>query len=238
MINAWLLSVLLCRAASAERSHTVVEKDTLWDLASRYYGDPFQWRKISEANPPPEVRDPHWIYPGQRLIIPDLEAAGQPQDQAEEKPEAEPAPIAAAPPPEPAVEPAPAPPAQVASESISTRFPEGLVAQPPSNVRLLAKPGWSADGAVSGFEGQESMAAEGDLIDIRLKPGLSASPGERFFVFRKAAPGEADADKKATYLVEIGRIRIKKVLADGGYRAVILKSNDSLQIADLVQRGG
>jgi len=31
-------------------THTVVDDDTLWDLAQRYYQNPYQWRVIWEAN--------------------------------------------------------------------------------------------------------------------------------------------------------------------------------------------
>lgn len=55
-----------------EGEHEVVRGNTLWDLAAQFYGDPYQWPVIHEANRD-RVVDPHWIYPGQILIIPGLE---------------------------------------------------------------------------------------------------------------------------------------------------------------------
>ncbi len=55
-----------------EGDHEVVRGNTLWDLAARFYGDPYQWPVIHEANRD-RVVDPHWIYPGQILTIPGLE---------------------------------------------------------------------------------------------------------------------------------------------------------------------
>lgn len=55
-----------------EGSHEVVRGNTLWDLAQQFYGDPYQWPVIHEANRD-RVVDPHWIYPGQILTIPGLE---------------------------------------------------------------------------------------------------------------------------------------------------------------------
>lgn len=55
-----------------EGTHEVVRGNTLWDLAGHFYGDPFQWPVIHEANRD-RVVDPHWIYPGQILTIPGLE---------------------------------------------------------------------------------------------------------------------------------------------------------------------
>jgi hypothetical protein len=55
-------------------THTVVRGDTLWDLAQHYYRNPFEWRRIWEANRE-KVADPNLIYPHQLLTIPGREAA-------------------------------------------------------------------------------------------------------------------------------------------------------------------
>lgn len=55
--------------------HRVVEGDTLWDLAGHYLQNSFSWPLIWEANKD-KIEDPHWIYPGQELVIPPLSASG------------------------------------------------------------------------------------------------------------------------------------------------------------------
>lgn len=57
------------------REHVVRRGDTLWDLAKSYLNDPFLWPRIFEVNRD-VVRDPHWIYPNDRLRIPGLAAFG------------------------------------------------------------------------------------------------------------------------------------------------------------------
>lgn len=57
--------------AQQQREHVVRRGDTLWDLARTYLQNPFAWPQIFEANRN-VVRDPHWIYPTNRLIIPPL----------------------------------------------------------------------------------------------------------------------------------------------------------------------
>jgi hypothetical protein len=45
--------------------HTVVRGDTLWDLSQQYLGSPWYWPKVWSYNP--EIANPHWIYPGNRV---------------------------------------------------------------------------------------------------------------------------------------------------------------------------
>lgn len=49
------------------KSHLVEKGDTLWDLAGKYLGNPYAWPQIWELNQ--WIKDPHWIYPGDPLII-------------------------------------------------------------------------------------------------------------------------------------------------------------------------
>ena len=42
-------------------THPVVDDDTLWDLAVRYYQNPFEWRVIYEANRD-SIVDPNLIF--------------------------------------------------------------------------------------------------------------------------------------------------------------------------------
>jgi hypothetical protein len=48
--------------------HIVEKGDTLWDLGRKYLGNPYVWPQIWEMNR--WVEDPHWIYPGDPLLVP------------------------------------------------------------------------------------------------------------------------------------------------------------------------
>ncbi len=54
-------------APEGSKTHLVEKGDTLWDLAAKYLGNPYAWPQIWELNQ--WIKDPHWIYPGDPLII-------------------------------------------------------------------------------------------------------------------------------------------------------------------------
>ena len=75
-------------------THTVVDDDTLWDLAQFYYQNPYEWRVIWEANRD-SIADPNLIYPNEVFVIPGLPgqavaAAPQPDTTAQPEPAVEP----------------------------------------------------------------------------------------------------------------------------------------------------
>jgi hypothetical protein len=51
--------------------YIIVRGDTLWDISARYMGTPFLWPQIWDANR--YIKDAHWIYPGDPLILPKVQ---------------------------------------------------------------------------------------------------------------------------------------------------------------------
>ena len=48
------------------QTYVIVKGDTLWDLAKRFYGNPYLWPQLWEKNQ--YILDAHWIYPGDPLV--------------------------------------------------------------------------------------------------------------------------------------------------------------------------
>lgn len=99
---AWCIAaVLMCGAvanADIEENivktetgfyYTVQKGDTLWDLSEKFSDSPWQWPDLWHYNP--EIENPHWIYPGQRIRIYRKTFFGE-TDEKEEKEEPQPEP--------------------------------------------------------------------------------------------------------------------------------------------------
>ncbi len=65
--------------SSQPRYHIVSPGNCLWNLANRYLGNPYLWPHIWESNRN-IIKNPHWIYPGQRLVIPPIAATYVPSE--------------------------------------------------------------------------------------------------------------------------------------------------------------
>lgn len=59
--------------------HIIVKGDTLWDLSNQYLQNPFLWPQLWNANR--YITNPHWIYPGDPVVIPELDVVrGEDED--------------------------------------------------------------------------------------------------------------------------------------------------------------
>jgi len=85
------LLALVCTSAPAAEEpiiYTVKKGDTLWAISERFIKDPYYWPNLWSHNP--AIRNPHLIYPGQKLriydgrieIIPVAETAEAPEETA------------------------------------------------------------------------------------------------------------------------------------------------------------
>lgn len=55
------------RGGTNANVHLVRKGDTLWDICDSYFQNPYQWPRIWSYNP--QIQNPHWIYPGDRVNL-------------------------------------------------------------------------------------------------------------------------------------------------------------------------
>ena len=53
--------------ASAPHVYVVKRGDTLWNISGKFLSKPWRWPEIWASNK--HVKNPHWIYPGDRLLL-------------------------------------------------------------------------------------------------------------------------------------------------------------------------
>jgi LysM repeat protein len=200
-------------AAPATQSYTVKAGDTLWELAQAYLKDPHLWTEIFKLNKE-KIADPHWIYPGQVLLIPGASSKVEVPavSEAPPKPVAAPMQVVSAPPVPPQPVPVQRPVQLPATPQGATVFAPPLppaqstgggadVSAPPRTVLLeeyitapyVVRPDTklsagriirSSDIAGTAHSSQTPIFKEFDGVFIEVPPGEVAAEGQRYVSVR------------------------------------------------------
>ncbi|MGD9642252.1 MAG: LysM peptidoglycan-binding domain-containing protein [Elusimicrobiales bacterium] len=186
----------------AGKTHKVSGGDTLWDLSSKYYQDPYKWGKIYNANLQ-TVENPDRIYPLEELVIPDITEEVRPA----RKPAAisgsdtfrEPG-VSVTEAPRPAVTAAAVPrPAVARAEDLFKDSDDQLSEEMPehhkewaSGVKIVPE-GWREDGVITARLKNdddflsETMAVSGEMLQIAMSGPAAVKPGDYLAIYLKGA---------------------------------------------------
>lgn len=167
--------------ADQDRTYTIKEGDTLWDISNTFLKDPFLWPFIWKANP--YIANADLIYPGNILIIPNLGAVeraiqtpDEPEEQLVENSDEEPA----APVQQAKAEPGPQtvqPPKLVIPEAAPVPVVDkhsmlnaGFVSEEESKDRIV------------GAKEEKTILGYDDIVYVSIK-SKEASLGDRFIIY-------------------------------------------------------
>ncbi|MDX9715734.1 MAG: LysM domain-containing protein [Dissulfurispiraceae bacterium] len=216
---AALITVCMIPLAAADSTYTVKQGDTLWDISSDKIQSPFLWPKLWKANP--EIKNPHLIYPGQQLLIPDDIAKSDDKQIAEESTGPKLKDISVL------------KPYDLSGSKIASKDLKIMVSR-----EVLLHSGFVADnimdaGKVHANPLGKTIMGKNDTAYINLKS--KALPGAQFYVLSKPEPLIDPTTKK-----ELGKIvRIKGTLhyigeENGNSKSVITESFEEIVINDLL----
>lgn len=199
-----------------QQVHIVEKGDTLWDLANKYFNNPYAWPQIWELNQ--WIKDPHWIYPGDPLTI---DAGRGPQGAT---PEA----VTGAEP--------------IRLDVNALRRPElgysiaDFVQEP-----FLAPQGdeawYKASGAfrITGLKSEvKSIVGDGDMVYLNAGESQGVRQGDRFLIIKtvqKNLEHPTSGKKMGDVLEQIGILRVDEVTANGAV-ATIERAMDPVSIGD------
>lgn len=215
--------------------HVVVVGDTLWDLATHYYGDPYLWPVIWDANR--YITYSHWIYPGDPLVVPPQPhvisdegiKAGYPEPPVDDLGSGSITPV------EPVRQ------AEVAEEAAPEEAePTGPILLPAAEQQELACSPQLMDHFDPGplvisarEEPEKLLQSTGDIIYLSAGRDFGISPGEEYAVVRNEGLVQHPHTGRnlAHYVQRLGRIRVIAVQARSA-TAEIISSCDGIKVGD------
>ena len=201
--------------AEGSQIHVVKSGDTLWEISKEYLKDPHLWPQVWEINP--NIRNPHWIYPGDQILIRQMVVMKAPSEipSTELEPPNVPAPT-----PAPPIATPPATENEVPTAQVQQATPSPKAAATFSDVYcagFFSAEEIKPEKIVVGGEESESKSLFHDRDIIYVSQGTSAGvkPGEEYLVLRrmkdfgKYGPGFAKAKSRyGYYYQDIGRVKI------------------------------
>jgi hypothetical protein len=209
--------------------HTVVEGDTLWDLAAKHLGSPWKWPEIWERNR--YVTNPHYIFPGNRIVIfPPGPVAVSIQEAVPATAPAPAPPVAEAPPPEPPAVPVAAVPIKPVPKEPYLDIKPGdfvtggeFVRERPAGIGRI----WGGRDPKVGF-------AEGDLVYLLLDKEIPA--GQLLGVYRVRGPVPVPGEGMKSGYVKflIGILQVGRVDQEGQLNARVRQSFADITRDDLI----
>jgi hypothetical protein len=191
-------------------THVVRTGDTLWDICTYYFNNPWQWPKVWSYNP--TITNPHWIYPGDVVR---LYPAGQ-----------ESAPVATGDDQKAAKQPS----------ELGIGRSMGTSAGPARNASLrqiafVDDEELKYAGTINGSPEEKVMLSPGDEVYVDYPEGKPPQIGQRYAVYSSAETIKHPESKEVVgaYITLHGEVRITEVKKGRRARAMLTYATDVIE---------
>lgn len=199
LLLACLVALPLSAAAKEEpRTYVIKKGDTLWGVSERFLKDPDYWPSLWSHNP--DIPNPHFIYPGQKVRIYDgrieIVPASAPSAPAAPQGDASALPAVAA----GDVAPVPAPAVTV---NAAGNGPGGFVSTEDLD----------ASGVLVDAVDNRIMMAEGDRVFADMRNLSAVRPGERFSLYAigKEVTHPVTGERAGHLVSDLGSLRVTEI---------------------------
>ncbi len=184
--------------------HVVRSGDTLWDICTYYFNNPWEWPKIWSYNP--QITNPHWIYPGDLVRL-------LPRGQfAQQSP----------PPNQPAT-----PPDAAATDNIpppAKRIGVGL-----QQIAFVEKSDLDKSITIDGSVDEKVLLGRGDAVYLSYPTNNPPEVGKTYSIYVPDNPVRSNGKDYGSYVHLLGTVHVDAVKEDKRARATITDSNMEIQ---------
>jgi LysM domain len=185
--------------------HVVRRGDTLWDICSFYFNDPWQWPKIWSYNP--QITNPHWIYPGDlvRLLPRGVFAAAPTTVPAEPENPATPAPADTLPAPQ-------------------RRIQVGI-----KQTAFVEKTDLDTSITITGSVDEKVLLGNGDQVYLSYPAGKPPRVGDRYSIYVPNNVVRSGGTEVGAYVHVLGTLQVESVKQDKQAQGVIVEANQEIE---------
>jgi LysM domain len=185
--------------------HVVRSGDTLWDICTYYFNDPWQWPKIWSYNP--QITNPHWIYPGDLVrLLPRGQFAQQPiNDTAKAATAPDTKPADNIPPP-------------------AKRIGVGL-----QQAAFVEKSDLDKSITIDGSVDEKVLLGRGDAVYLSYPSNNPPEVGKTYSIYVPDNEVHTNGKDYGSYVRLLGSLRVESVKQDKRARAIITDSNMEIQ---------
>jgi hypothetical protein len=185
--------------------HVVRKGDTLWDISSFYFSDPWQWPKVWSYNP--QITNPHWIYPGDLVrLLPRGMFAEQPTGPKEPEGGGN------------EVKPPDNLPPPAKSSSVGLK-----------QTAFVEKSELDKSIAVDGSVDEKELLGIGDSVYLSYPANNPPKVGQRYSIYKPDNSVKSGGKSVGAYVRILGALEIVSVKQDKRARGVIVEANQEIE---------